>query len=83
MMFVSGWHENNSVVYQLFFCFFCMKRKKGERVDWMYAAAGGNQVDHELYLLGKPVDKAVDPMAQENEEVHFFQLVFIMKIVVR
>ena len=49
----------------------------------MYAAAGGNQVDHELYLLGKPVDKAVDPMAQENEEVHFFQLVFIMKIVVR
>lgn len=43
-------------------------KKKGERVDWMYAAAGGNQVDHELYLLGKPVDKAVDPMAQENEE---------------
>ena len=43
-------------------------RKKGERLDWMYAAAAG-QVDHELYLLGKPVDKAVDPMAQENEEV--------------
>lgn len=34
----------------------------------MYAAAAG-QVDHEMYLLGKPVDKAVDPMAQENEEV--------------
>lgn len=34
----------------------------------MYAAATG-QVDHEMYLLGKPVDKAVDPMAQENEEV--------------
>ena len=36
----------------------------------MYAAAAaGGQVDHELYLLGKPVDKAVDPMAQDNEEV--------------
>lgn len=34
----------------------------------MYAAAAG-QVDHEMYLLGKPVDKAVDPMAQENDEV--------------
>ena len=60
-----------------------MNRKKGERVDWMYAAAGSNQVDHELYLLGKPVDKAVDPMAQENEEVNFFPACFIMKIVVR
>ena len=36
----------------------------------MYAASGSGQVDHELYLLGKAVDKAVDPMAQENEEVH-------------
>lgn len=43
-------------------------KKKGERLDWMYAAAAGAQVDHELYLLGRPVDKAVDPMAQENEE---------------
>lgn len=43
-------------------------KKKGERLDWMYAAAGSSQVDHELYLLGKPVDKAVDPMAKENEE---------------
>ena len=34
----------------------------------MYAAAAG-QVDHELYLLGKAVDKAVDPMAQDDEEV--------------
>lgn len=34
----------------------------------MYSAAAG-QVDHEMYLLGKPVDKAVDPMSQENEEV--------------
>ena len=33
------------------------------------AAAAGGQVDHELYLLGKAVDKAVDPMAQDNEEV--------------
>ena len=46
----------------------CALRKKGERLDWMYSAAAG-QVDHEMYLLGKPVDKAVDPMAQENEEV--------------
>lgn len=38
----------------------------------MYAAAGGDQVDRELYLLGKAVDKAVDPMAQENEEVHVY-----------
>jgi len=43
-------------------------KKKGERLDWMYAAAGGNQVDRELYLLGKPVDKAVDPMEQGKEE---------------
>ena len=34
----------------------------------MYAAAAG-QVDRELYLLGKAVDKAVDPMAQDDEEV--------------
>ena len=34
----------------------------------MYAAAAG-QVDCELYLLGKAVDKAVDPMAQDDEEV--------------
>lgn len=44
------------------------RRKKGERLDWMYAAAAG-QVDRELYLLGKAVDKAVDPMAQDDEEV--------------
>ncbi|CAH3134026.1 unnamed protein product [Pocillopora meandrina] len=42
-------------------------KKKGERLDWMYAAAAG-QVDRELYLLGKAVDKAVDPMAQDDEE---------------
>ena len=52
----------------MFFSCICALRKKGERLDWMYAAAAG-QVDHEMYLLGKPVDKAVDPMAQENEEV--------------
>ena len=51
-----------------FFSCVCASRKKGERLDWMYSAAAG-QVDHEMYLLGKPVDKAVDPMAQENEEV--------------
>ena len=40
----------------------------------MYAAAAaGGQVDHELYLLGKPVDKAVDPMAQDNEDVSHSQ----------
>ena len=54
----------------------CAFRKKGERLDWMYAAAAG-QVDHEMYLLGKPVDKAVDPMAQENEEVGLNSLRFI------
>ena len=35
----------------------------------MYAAAAAGQVDREMYLLGKPVDKAVDPMAQNDEEV--------------
>ena len=40
----------------------------------MYAAAAaGGHVDHELYLLGKPVDKAVDPMTQANEEVSHSQ----------
>ena len=56
-----------SHVMIILFSYVCI-RKKGERLDWMYAAAAG-QVDHELYLLGKTVDKAVDPMAQDNEEV--------------
>ncbi|KAJ7373147.1 RNA-splicing factor [Desmophyllum pertusum] len=43
-------------------------KKKGERLDWMYAAAAAGQVDREMYLLGKPVDKVVDPMAQNDEE---------------
>ena len=46
--------------------FFSCYRKRNEKLDWMYAAPG--QVDREEYLLGKVIDKKVDPLA-DNEEV--------------
>ncbi|EDO45900.1 predicted protein [Nematostella vectensis] len=42
-----------------------ISKKKSERLDWMYSAPG--QINREEYLLGKPIDKQVDPLAKEDE----------------
>merc|ERR1711973_382060 len=39
-------------------------KKKSEKLEWMYSAPG--QINHEEYLLGKAIDKAVDPLAQHT-----------------
>ena len=56
--------SNDSCITQdnLHFC-----RKRNEKLDWMYSAPG--QVDREEYLLGKLIDKKVDPLANAEEEV--------------
>ena len=47
--------------------YFC--RKKSDRLEWMYSAPGHSGVNHEDYLLGKAIDKAVDPLATNDEKV--------------
>ncbi len=41
-------------------------RKRSERVDWLYSGPGSS-VNREEYLLGKRIDKAVDPTLVEEE----------------
>ena len=38
----------------------------------MYSAPGHSGVNHEDYLLGKAIDKAVDPLAANDEKVPTF-----------
>lgn len=40
-------------------------RAKDERVDWLYSGPG--TVNREEYLLGKRIDKLVDPTLAEEE----------------
>lgn len=40
-------------------------RAKDERVDWLYSGPG--TVNREEYLLGKRIDKLVDPTVAEEE----------------
>ena len=41
-------------------------KKKSDRLEWMYSAPGHAGVNHEDYLLGKAIDKAVDPLATND-----------------
>ena len=41
-------------------------RKKDERVEWLYRGPGSS-VNREEYLLGKKIDKMVDPTLVEEE----------------
>ncbi|CAB3993304.1 Hypothetical predicted protein [Paramuricea clavata] len=43
-------------------------KKKSDRLEWMYSAPGHSGVNHEEYLLGKSIDKAVDPLAANDEK---------------
>ena len=45
-----------------------MFRKKSEKLDWMYS--GQQAVNTEEYLLGKKIDKHVEVMKDEDEEVN-------------
>ena len=51
---------------------FC--RKKSDRLEWMYSAPGHAGVNREDYLLGKAIDKAVDPLATSDEKVEVFNV---------
>lgn len=42
-------------------------KKKEERVDWLYSGPAA-AVNREEYLLGKKIDKSVDPLLQEQEQ---------------
>ena len=44
---------------------FWIFRARDERVDWLYKGPG--TVNRDEYLLGKPIDKAVDPTLIEEE----------------
>ena len=41
-------------------------RKKDDRVDWLYSGPAAS-VNREEYLLGKKIDKAIDPTLVEEE----------------
>ena len=41
-------------------------RKKDDRVDWLYSGPGSS-VNREEYLLGKKIDRLVDPTIMEEE----------------
>ena len=56
-----------------------MCRKKSDRLEWMYSAPGHAGVNREEYLLGKSIDKAVDPLATNEEKV--LSLLFINSMV--
>ena len=53
-------------------CCLYLCRKKSDRLEWMYSAPGHSGVNHEDYLLGKAIDKAVDPLAANDEKVPTF-----------
>ena len=42
-------------------------RQRDERVEWLYSGAAGASVNREEYLLGKKIDRHVDPMLAEEE----------------
>ncbi|KAL5481252.1 hypothetical protein EMCRGX_G021383 [Ephydatia muelleri] len=42
-------------------------KKKDERVDWLYSGPAA-AINREEYLLGKKIDKLVDPVLQEQEQ---------------
>ena len=42
-------------------------RQREDRVEWLYSGAAGASVNREEYLLGKKIDRFVDPMLVEEE----------------
>ena len=42
-------------------------RQRDERVEWLYSGAAGASVNREEYLLGRKIDRHVDPMLAEEE----------------
>lgn len=53
------------MVGALLSCCYTISRASGERVDWLYR--GPMATNKEEYLLGKKIDKAVDPTLIEEE----------------
>ena len=47
-------------------CSVCWLRKRDERVEWLYSGPAGG-VNREEYLLGKKIDRLVDPMLKDEE----------------
>ena len=45
----------------------CLYRQRDERVEWLYSGAAGASVNREEYLLGRKIDRHVDPMLAEEE----------------
>ena len=48
-------------------CVSVCTRQRDERVEWLYSGAAGASVNREEYLLGKKIDRHVDPMLAEEE----------------
>lgn len=44
-----------------------VRRQRDERVEWLYSGAAGASVNREEYLLGRKIDRHVDPMLVEEE----------------
>lgn len=60
-----------SLTFNFNVCF--VARQKESRVDWMYSGPAST-VDREEYLLGKKIDKYVDPTLTEEareKEVYY------------
>ena len=49
----------------MFLCL-CVCRKRDERVEWLYSGPAGSD-NREEYLLGRKIDRLVDPMLAEEE----------------
>lgn len=47
-------------------CYAHAARARAERVEWLYSGPAGG-VNREEYLLGKKIDRLVDPVLAEEE----------------
>ena len=59
------------------FCVFCVCRKREDRVEWLYSGPASND-NREEYLLGRKIDRLVDPMLAEEErekEVFIYEVI--------
>ena len=61
-------HLNNITRHVLLcVCVSACTRQRDERVEWLYSGAAGASVNREEYLLGRKIDRHVDPMLAEEE----------------
>ena len=51
---------NSACIFMYILC-----RPREDRVDWLYKGPG--TINREEYLLGKPIDKAIDPTLIEEQ----------------